>query len=58
MRINMMRVLANIVIPVGVLSSWVSILTTDPVGRKQPGGCCAKPWALFAARCSVVSTAR
>ncbi|WP_100467305.1 metal-dependent hydrolase [Mycobacteroides abscessus] len=36
LRINMMRVLANIVIPVGVLSSWVSILTTDPVGRKQP----------------------
>lgn len=36
LRINMMRVLAAIAVPIGVLAVWVSVYTTDPVGRRQP----------------------
>lgn len=36
LRIRMMRFLSTIAVPAIVASSWVSILTTDPVGRRQP----------------------
>ncbi|MGH3952812.1 MAG: metal-dependent hydrolase [Mycobacterium sp.] len=36
MRINMMRLLSTIVMPALIAVSWLSIATTDPVGRRQP----------------------
>lgn len=36
LRIRMMRLLSTIAVPAIVASSWVSIATTDPVGRRQP----------------------
>ncbi|MBF9329519.1 metal-dependent hydrolase [Mycobacteroides chelonae] len=36
LRIRMMRLLSTIAVPAIVASSWVSIFTTDPLGRRQP----------------------
>ncbi|ALR13441.1 metal-dependent hydrolase [Mycobacteroides saopaulense] len=36
LRIRMMRFLSTIAVPAITLASWISVVTTDPVGRRQP----------------------